>query len=194
MEEKLDEIYSQCIKELNTIGIDVINNENIGIIDISVSKRNNKRYGCCKQEEPDKASKIIEKRGRKRVIKYQIYKKHHIEISPWVLNLADDIIKNTIIHEIIHCFPYCGNHGKEFKKYAEYINVNLGYSISTVGNKKEDFIKSNLEFNQKEEYKYKVICKKCGQEFYRKRLNKDFSKKYRCGKCGNKFTVILINT
>ena len=29
-------------------------------------------------------------------------------------------IKNTIMHEIIHCFPYCNNHGSEFKKYAKY--------------------------------------------------------------------------
>ena len=24
-----------------------------------------------------------------------------------------DIIKNTIIHELIHCLPYCNNHGKD---------------------------------------------------------------------------------
>ena len=26
------------------------------------------------------------------------------------------------MHELIHCMPYCNNHGKEFKKYANIIN------------------------------------------------------------------------
>ena len=47
-----------------------------------------------------------------------------IEISRWVLELKDDIIKNTIMHELIHCMPYCNNHGAEFKKYAKVINNN----------------------------------------------------------------------
>lgn len=192
MEEKLNNIYNECLKELKDIGIDILNNKNVGIIDINISKRNNKRYGCCKQEEPDKSSKIVEKKGFKKIVKYQIYKKHHIEISPWVLKLNNDIIKNTIIHELIHCLPYCNNHGKEFKKYAKYINQNLGYNIATLGNKKEDYIKSNIQYNENELYKYKIICNKCGQEFYRKRLNKNFLRKYRCGKCGSKFSVISI--
>lgn len=192
MEEKLNNIYNECLKELKDIGIDILNNKNVGIIDINISKRNNKRYGCCKQEEPDKGSKIVEKKGFKKIVKYQIYKKHHIEISPWVLKLNNDIIKNTIIHELIHCLPYCNNHGKEFKKYAKYINQNLGYNIATLGNKKEDYIKSNIQYNENELYKYKIICNKCGQEFYRKRLNKNFLRKYRCGKCGSKFSAINI--
>ena len=192
MEEKLNNIYNECLKELKDIGIDILNNKNVGVIDINISKRNNKRYGCCKQEEPDKSSKIVEKKGFKKIVKYQIYKKHHIEISPWVLKLNNDIIKNTIIHELIHCLPYCNNHGKEFKKYAKYINQNLGYNIATLGNKKEDYIKSNIQYNENELYKYKIICNKCGQEFYRKRLNKNFLRKYRCGKCGSKFSVISI--
>lgn len=194
MEEKLNNIYNECLKELKDIGIDILNNKNVGVIDINISKRNNKRYGCCKQEAPDKSSKIVEKKGFKKIVKYQIYKKHHIEISPWVLKLNNDIIKNTIIHELIHCLPYCNNHGKEFKKYAKYINQNLGYNIATLGNKKEDYIKSNIQYNENELYKYKIICNKCGQEFYRKRLNKNFLRKYRCGKCGSKFSVININS
>ena len=57
-------------------------------------------------------------------------------------------------------------------------------------NKKKDFEKSNIEFNENENYKYKIICKKCGQEFFRQRLNKDFLRKYRCGKCGGKFSIL----
>jgi len=188
--EKLKLLYENCIEELKNIGIDILEIPNIGAIDINVSKRNNKRYGCCKQEEPDKTSKTIEKIGRKKYIKYQIYKKHNIEISPWVMDLNDEIIKNTIIHELIHCIPYCNNHGAEFKKYAKYINSHLGYNISRVGDKKADYLKSNVEFNENNDYNYHIKCTNCGQSFFRKRLNRNFIRKYRCGKCKGKFEVI----
>ena len=131
MEEKLYKLYQECLNELKSIGID-IKNKNIGDIQIQISRRNNKRYGACKQEEPDKSTMYIEKIGRRKVIKYLKYKKHTIEISKWVMELDERIIKNTIMHEIIHCFPYCNNHGKQFKQYAKYINQNLGYDISRV--------------------------------------------------------------
>ena len=190
MYDKLNKLFLECVVECNNIGIDILNEKEYGKIDISISKRNNKRYGCCKQEEPDRKYRTITKRGRKRITNYEKFNKHHIEISPWVMQLEDSIIKNTIMHEIIHCLPYCNNHGKEFKKYANLININYGYNISRVGNKKDDFDKSNIEFQEKTNYKYKIICKNCGQKFYRQRLNKNFIRKYRCGKCGGKFKVL----
>lgn len=189
MEEKLKKIYKECLNELKTIGIDVLNSSEIGKINIDISKRNNKRYGCCKQEAPDINTKYIEKIGKKRIIRYKKFNNHNIEISPWVLELDENIIKNTIIHEIIHCLPDCNNHGEEFKKYAKYINNKLGYNISRVGNKKEDYLRSNIEYQEKEQYNYHIKCTNCGQSFYRKRLNKNFARKFRCGKCGGKFEV-----
>lgn len=192
MEQKLEKLYEEVILELEKIGIKVENNNQIGQIDISISKRNNKRYGVCKQEDPDKNTKYIEVSRRHKIIKYYKYNRHHIEISPWVMELEDSIIKNTIIHEIIHCFPYCNDHGAKFKKYAKYINEKLGYNISTVGNKAEDYKKSNKEYEETKEYNYKIECENCSQVFYRQRVNKNFTKKYRCGKCGGKFTVYKI--
>ena len=189
MEQRLEIIYNKCLEELKSIGIDVLNSTQIGTIDISLSKRNNKRYGCCKQEEPDVRTKYIEKVGRKRIIRYAKFNKHHIEISPWLLELDEEIIKNTILHEIIHCFPYCNNHGAEFKKYAKYINEKLGYNISRVGNKKEDYIKSNVEYEEKEQFNYHIKCTNCGQSFFRKRLSRNFTRKYRCAKCKGKLQV-----
>lgn len=189
MEEKLLGLYKECVEELKTIGIELENNEEIGEIYIKLAARKCKRYGCCKQEEPDKKDFQKIKRKNRNVIIYNKFKKHHIEISKWVMELDKNIIKNTIMHEIIHCFPGCNNHGKNFKKYAKLINENLGYSIKTLGNKKEDFEKSNLVFEEKNEYKYKIICEKCGQVFYRKRLKKDLIKKYRCSKCNGKIIL-----
>jgi hypothetical protein len=192
MEEKLNKLYRECIKELNMVGIDILDEKYYGKIDISIAKRNNKRYGCCRQEEPDKRYKAIIKRGRRKIIRYERFNRHHIEISKWVLELEDNIIKNTIIHEIIHCIPYCNNHGIEFKKYAKLINNAYGYDISRVGDKKKDYEKSNLEYNEGSKYNYRVVCKGCKQEFYRQRINKDFVKKYICGKCKSKFEVVRI--
>ena len=190
MEEKLDKLFAECIDELNKIGINILNEKQYGKIEISIAKRNNKRYGCCKQEEPDKRYIVITNIGRRKSIKYEKFNKHYIEISKWVMELEDEIIKNTIMHELIHCIPYCNNHGTEFKKYAKIINANYGYSISRVGNIKKDFEKSNIKYNETKKYKYKVICKGCGQTFYRQRLNKNFTKKYRCGKCGGRFEIM----
>ena len=132
MDEKIQKLYQECIQELENIGIKITNNIDIGQIEIKLSKRNNKRYGACKQLEPDKTTRYIEKTKRRKIVKYWKYNKHIIEISPWEMELQDKVIKNTIIHELIHCMPNCNDHGEIFKKYAKYINQNLGYDISRV--------------------------------------------------------------
>lgn len=184
MKQKLEKLYKECIEELEKINI--IDFNDIGEINIDFSKRKNKRYGCCKQEEPDKTT-AYRKKG---IVYYRKYNKHHIEISKWLMELNDDIIKNTIIHEIIHCFPDCNNHGKEFKRYSKLINDKLGYNISRLGNKKEDYEKSNLEFNENIKFKYQIICEKCQYIYYRQRMGKNFIKKYRCGKCRGKLRIL----
>ena len=189
MEEKLSILYKECIEELSSIGINILDEQVMGNIDIKISTRSKKRYGCCKQEEPDASSKQVQRRGFRRIISYNKYNKHHIEVSSWVMDLDEDIVKNTIIHELIHCIPYCNNHGIEFKKYAKFINTKLGYDITRVGNKKQDYEKSNIEYKEEEIYKYKIECKQCGQVFFRKRLSKNFILKYRCGKCRSKFII-----
>jgi len=192
MEEKLNELYNECIDDLKSIGLNVIDNELIGKIDIHLSKRNTKRYGCCKQEQPVKTDYHIKRYKNGFRIVYNRFKKHHIEISKWVMDLNDNIIKNTIIHEIIHCFPNCNNHGKMFQKYASFINKKLGYNIKTFGNKEEDFKESNLEYKENlSTYKYKIICKECGAIIYRQRLKKNLIKKYRCGKCNGRLEIAI---
>lgn len=186
MEEKLNQLFNNCIYDLKSIEIDVYR---VGEVDIKISNRAKRRYGCCKQEQPDKNFKTTIKSGLRKIVKYEKFSKHHIEISSWVLNLNDDIIKNTIMHEIIHCFPYCNNHGVEFKKYAKIINSKLDYNITRVGNKEEDYKNSNIKYDEKEIYKYEIKCKKCGQVFYRKRYNQNLSTKYRCGKCGGELVI-----
>lgn len=185
MEEKLNKLYYECINELKNIKIDLSDESLVGTIDIRLSKRNNKRYGCCRQENPDE--KTVYYLRRKKY--YEKFKTHHIEISKWVMLLNEDIIKNTIIHELIHCLPNCNNHGKEFKKYAKIINEKLGYNITRLGNKEEDFKKSNLYYKEND-YKYKIICSNCKYIYYRQRLARNFLKKYRCGRCKGKLNLM----
>ena len=187
---KLDYLYRQCLQELQTIGINMEDKKTIGTIQITLSKRNNKRYGCCKQEKPDQHFKVIQKIGRRKIIKYEKFYQHTIEISKWLMELDDSIIKNTIMHELIHCIPFCNNHQKEFKKYATYINQKLGYDIQRVGNKKEDYEKSGKTIEEKEEYLYKIVCQKCGQEIYRKRFNTNLLYRYYCARCKGKLKLV----
>ena len=104
------------------------------------------------------------------------------------MQLDDSIIKNTIMHELIHCFPFCCNHGEYFKKYAKIINKAYGYDISRLGNKEKDYELSNLQY-EKPSYKYTIKCTKCGKKFHRSRLAHNFFTQYRC-LCGGKLEQI----
>ena len=186
--DKLNKLYNEALHELKLIGIDILNLDT-GIISISLSNRSKSRYGVCVQKDPDKNSKTRIKAFGRYYTKYQRYNTHEIKISTWVMNLDDQIIKNTIIHELIHCIPGCNDHGEKFKAYARIINEKLDYHISTRGNKEEDYKRSNLEYKKEEKkYNYKITCDKCGQTFYRQRLQRNFEYKYRCI-CGNRFRV-----
>ena len=96
MDEKLTKLYNECIKELKSIDINMEDSKKIGEITISLAKRKAKRYGCCKQSEPLSTYYHIEYRNHRRIKIYDVFMKHNIEISKWVLELNDDIIKNTI--------------------------------------------------------------------------------------------------
>lgn len=188
--KKLLKLYRDCVNELKSIGIDV---EKTGEISIKISNRSKKRYGCCKQEQPDMKYCQKIRNGRKIIVKCNKFNVHNIEISRWVMDLNEHIIKNTIIHELIHCFPYCNDHGEQFKKYAKIINEKLGYNISRVGNKEQDYKESNIEYTEnKPSFRYEIICSGCGQRVFRQRLSKNFTRKYRCGKCGGKFKIFEI--
>lgn len=192
MKQKLLKLYNECLIELRLIGLK-FEEKNVGTIDIKLSNRSKKAYGCCKQEDPDKNYSRRVRKGRKIVLENNKYNRHHIEISSWVMELDGKIIKNTIIHELIHCLPYCNNHGTEFKYYANLINEKLGYNISRLGNKERDYRKSNIEYKEKQPiYKYLIVCQTCGQKILRQRKTKNFTRKYRCGVCGGNFKLIAL--
>ncbi len=75
-------------------------------------------------------------------------------------------LSNTIAHEIIHLFPNCFNHGREFKKWSQYVNNEYGLNVQNTGNEEEHEMFMNTEF---EKLPYLMICPCCGEKFYRAR-------------------------
>lgn len=88
-----------------------------------------------------------------------------IELSKYLLECDEKLVKETLIHELIHTCSGCYNHGVNFKKYAELVKRQKGYNIVV---KSED-----EQFGEKaKQDKYKITCLKCGNVFYRDRLPK----------------------
>lgn len=92
---------------------------------------------------------------------------------------------NTIIHELLHTCPDCYNHGAKWTMFAKRIKECFNYDIK-VFNSCHDKNIDPLFFAKKNNYKYILTCKKCGESYFRRkgsRLIKDYDK-YRCSICG----------
>ena len=85
-------------------------------------------YGEKSEEKTQIAQKNISKLNLSMYVPQIIMLTLAFVLGVYVPKFLDIIIKNTIIHELIHCLPKCTNHGKEFKKYAKIINEKLGYN------------------------------------------------------------------
>ena len=89
--------------------------------------------------------------------------RYTICLSKYLLECDEKLIKETIIHELIHTLKGCFNHGYNFIRYANFIKYKTGYNI-VVKN-------SDPQFGQKIQKKYKITCLDCGKVFYRHRLS-----------------------
>lgn len=77
---------------------------------------------------------------------------------------TDDGYKETIMHEIVHTFPGCFNHGPRFKRYESLIKYYLGYSIRDVRGETHadsEAVHSAITNQRKEKAKYILYCPKC---------------------------------
>ena len=90
---------------------------------------------------------------------------YSISISKYLLECDIKLIKEVLIHELIHTCNGCFNHGKNFLHFAFLVNNELGYAITTQSKDKQ--FKNNIP------HKYKLTCLKCGRVFYRERLPKN---------------------
>ena len=100
---------------------------------------------------------------------------------------TDKEIKATILHELIHTMPNCFNHKWQFKNKAwKYQRLtNLDATSHAYG--------FQLTKTPKAQYKYKVVCEKCGQVIcYRNKKSKviTHADNYRCKKCKGDIKIL----
>ena len=112
-----------------------------------------------------------------------------ISLNPCLFadGVNDDIIIQTLLHELIHTVYGCFNHGKKFKFYAQIINNKYGYSISRT----TDSSKFGVEL-PKRKNKFEIVCNNCGAVWHYKRstrfvqcVERDGGQRWTCG-CGAK--------
>lgn len=168
-EHRINDLMEEAAGELLRIGIKPARN----ISGICENRRAKKRLGCCK----------LEKNGLRRTFR--------IEISTVLAEASDKVLKQVILHELLHTCPGCFNHGEKWKKLAEQVNYAYGYCIQRLSTPEELGMAAMEREGQRLVYKYRIRCKKCGTASYRMRKSRVVEKpqKYRCAKCGGALEV-----
>lgn len=160
--KNLMKLYNECVCECENVGIE------IGcIMDITVNTRAKRRWGQTSLRNG----------------------KYYISISSALLedNVDDMAAKDTIMHEILHTCKGCFNHGAPWKAVANKINKAYPkYNIKRC----TSFEEKGIKMEETNNFKYTVICEKCGQQFFYERAGKVVQnpKSYHCP-CGGELWV-----
>ena len=129
-----------------------------------VNTRAKRRLGCC-----------IRREGR-----------FTIQVSQSILG-DPQLLRATLVHELLHTCYGCQNHGKRWKAYAQTAGEALGLSITRT-------VKAEGEAQplRREEMKYFLCCEQCGVVIGRYRMCKlvKYPWRYRCAACGGKLQRI----
>ena len=126
---------------------------------VEVNSRAQRRLGCC-----------IQKEGA-----------FTIQVSARLLG-QPELLRNTLLHELLHTCYGCQNHGKRWKAYAQRVGEALGVEITrTVP------LEGPAQPLRQEPVKYLLQCQSCGRLIPRRRLSKavKYPSRYRCP-CGGK--------
>lgn len=95
-------------------------------------------------------------------VAYGIYYTNLMEIEinkRYFLYSKDDVVINTIIHELIHAmYPEC-DHDGDWKRVADEVSEKTIYKIQEKGNDEDDDYLPICA-------KYKLVCNKCGNTEY----------------------------
>ena len=168
-EQRLLRLKDEALAELRSIGIEVPKERKIRYV---LNTRTQRLLGRCKKISEDN---------------------FQIDISTWIFDGDDTLIKTTLIHEILHTFPRCMNHGKVWKEFAQKVNIHLGYNVSRLASR-EKLVANMGEDAYIARYKYKVVCKDCGQEIYRTKKSKLVTspQMFNCGICGGSLSVEVL--
>ena len=98
---------------------------------------------------------------------------YFITVSKPLLNTNNiKLIKETLIHELIHTCKNCFNHGNNFKYFMYAVNNRTDYNI-TIGSNNKEYAEQVNKIKISRKPKYKITCVKCGTVTYRNRLQKN---------------------
>lgn len=98
---------------------------------------------------------------------------YFITVSQLLLNTNNTkLIKETLIHELIHTCINCFNHGNNFKYFMHTINDRTNYNV-VINSNNQEYAKQVENFRKNSKPKYKITCIKCGMITYRNRLDKN---------------------
>jgi len=147
---KLREVAMDCMKKLDAIGVPYTKPRRF-----LTNSRAKKRQGLCTKMYVNG--------------EYE----YEIQVASYLLDeeIPIEHLENTLLHELIHTCPYCMNHGKNFKKYANMINKAYGYNISIYTSKEEQSTREQYmekkSISCDSQYKFSVICDTCHKEVSR---------------------------
>lgn len=145
MENRLEVVFRECIDELNAIEIPFGR-----ISKITVNYRAKSRWGQCVRRE-DVYGFVYSINIRAELVHPDAYEKG---------------LKETIIHEILHTCPDCFCHTGEWKRLADLVNDCYGYNVKRAASAADlgmtEFYCKHEEVKRMQ-WKYTVVCKKCGK-------------------------------
>ena len=166
----LQKLFNECIAELDAIGVEYGN-----ITSVKVNTRAQKRWGLCKKKL------ITDCENSAQAYEYEISISHRLLAD----DVNDKVVKDTIMHEILHTCKKCYAHNNVWKSLANKVNKAYGYNIKRTTSCEEKEIESNI----KDIAKHKFVCVCCGTEVFRLKES-NFTrnyKAYRCTRCGGNF-------
>lgn len=161
LQNELDGLMAELRGELKALGIPVSDRL---LPEVRINTRARRRLGCCFYQS-----------GR-----------YWIEVSQAVLD-DEALLRQTLVHELLHTCPKCRDHGPRWKAYAQTVNEMLGYSIERTV--RTENAPGPLRH---EEVKYILECQSCGAQIKRMRMSKAVKCpwRYRC-QCGGKLKRVM---
>lgn len=178
MQKRLDEMFNECIDEMDAIDIPYGK-----ITEVTVNYRAKSRWGQCQRRYDN-----------------GIIYKININADLCHREASERGLKETIIHEILHTCPDCMCHTGEWKRLADLVNDCYGYNVKRCNSSEDkgmsEFYKQHDRQGRPEKpvvWKYEIRCKSCGKIVGRKQKACKVTKypqMYQCGFCRGKLEVI----
>lgn len=155
-QQELDAMLLEQEKALLSLGIPISREI---VPQVEVNTRAQRRLGCC-----------VRKDGV-----------FTIQVSVFVLE-DQELVRTTLVHELLHTCYGCLNHGKRWKAYAAKAGEALGLDIQRTVT-----LEGQPQRLRQDSVKYLLKCKSCGAVIPRRRMSKAVKhpERYRCP-CGGK--------